>query len=57
MLLREVKRNLEVTLAETEAANQTLKDEHQALHIAFAALESRVAKLQVQYPQIFFLLE
>ncbi len=46
-LMKEVKRNLEVALGETQQNNQTLKDEHQALHIAFAALEAQVVSTKL----------
>ncbi|XP_069104031.1 autophagy-related protein 16-1-like [Argopecten irradians] len=39
-------KNLELTIMELEATNQMLKDEHQALQLAFTALEEKYRKAQ-----------
>lgn len=41
-------KHLEATVFELEATNQTLKDEHQALQMAFTALEEKNQKAQVE---------
>jgi len=41
---------------EIESINQMLKDEHQALQLAFASLEEKLRKTQVQYIIAFFLI-
>lgn len=39
---------MEVTLSETEGANQVLRDEHQALQIAYASIEEKLKILHVR---------
>ena len=39
---------------EIENVNQTLKDEHQALQLAFASLEEKLRKAQVRLLYYFF---
>ena len=56
-VLREEKVHLETTISETEAVNQILRDEHQALQIAFASLEEKVKQLQVCGTGLIFCLE
>lgn len=42
---------------ELENINQMLKDEHQALQLAFASLEDKLRKAQVNFVQFFHLCE
>lgn len=49
LTLKEEKKNLETSLHETEAANQVLHDEHQALQIAYASIEEKLKILHVSF--------
>lgn len=46
-VLADARKRLETDLAETEAVNQTLHDEHQALQIAFASMEEKLKMFHV----------
>lgn len=54
--LNEEKKALETSLAEMEAANQILRDEHQALHIAYTSMDAKFNELHVRsYPFTYIL--
>jgi len=46
-VLADERKRLETDLAETEAVNQTLRDEHQALQIAFISMEEKLKLFHV----------
>lgn len=48
MLQSDIKR-YQTSIKELENLNQVLRDEHQALQLAFAALEDKLRKAQVIY--------
>lgn len=52
IVLKEEKRLLEASLSETEAVNQVLRDEHQALQIAYASIEDKLKILHVFIPPL-----
>lgn len=54
-VLADERKRMETDLAETEAVNQTLHDEHQALQIAFASMEEKLKILHVHTLLVFFL--
>lgn len=45
--LKDEKKQLEISLSETEGGNQVLRDEHQALQIAYASIEEKLKILHV----------
>ena len=47
IILKEEKRILELSLSETESASQVLRDEHQALQIAYASIEEKLKMFHV----------
>jgi len=47
-VLADERKRMETDLAETEAVNQTLHDEHQALQIAFASMEEKLKILHFE---------
>ena len=47
IVLKEEKRILELALAETESANQVLRDEHQALQTAYDSIEEKLKLFHV----------
>lgn len=51
-MLKEEKRLLEASLSETDAVNQVLRDEHQALQIAYASIEDKLKILHVFIPPL-----
>ena len=53
-VLADERKRMETDLAETEAVNQTLHDEHQALQIAFASMEEKLKILHVHTLLVFF---
>jgi len=52
IVLKEEKRLLEASLSETDAVNQVLRDEHQALQIAYASIEDKLKILHVCIPPL-----
>ena len=45
--LRDDKKKIEILLMEKEESRQILKEEYEAIHVAFKALESKLLQLQV----------
>ena len=46
-MLKDEKKQLETSLSEIEGSNQVLRDEHQALQIAYASIEEKLKILHV----------
>jgi autophagy-related protein 16 len=46
-VLKDEKKQLEISLSEIEGGNQVLRDEHQALQIAYASIEEKLKILHV----------
>ena len=46
-MLKDEKKQLEISLSEIEGGNQVLRDEHQALQIAYASIEEKLKILHV----------
>ncbi len=47
IVLKDEKKQLEISLSEIEGGNQVLRDEHQALQIAYASIEEKLKILHV----------
>lgn len=47
IVLTDEKKQLETSLSEIEGGNQVLRDEHQALQIAYASIEEKLKILHV----------